>query len=72
MEENMGLTAERSLEIITEQIEKSRRAVSKDTGQWLFVTGLIAMIMSVIVASINLLSWTPLAHLLWFALPVVI
>jgi len=72
MEENMGLTAERSLEIITEQLEKSRRAVSKDTGQWLFVTGLIAMIMSVIVASANLLSWTPLFHLLWFALPVVI
>ena len=68
----MELTAERSLEIITEQIEKSRRAVSKDTGQWLFVTGLIAMIMSVIVASANLLSWTPLFHLLWFALPVVI
>ena len=72
MEENMELTAERSLEIITEQIEKSRRSVSKDTGQWLFVTGLIAMIMSVIVASANLLSWTPLFHLLWFALPVVI
>ena len=68
----MELTAERSLEIITEQLEKSRRAVSKDTGRWLFVTGLIAMIMSVIVASANLLSWTPLFHLLWFALPVVI
>ncbi|MBQ6225417.1 MAG: hypothetical protein IJJ73_03845 [Bacteroidaceae bacterium] len=72
MEENMELTAERSLEIITEQLEKSRRAVSKDTGQWLFVTGLIAMIMSVIVASINILTLSPLAHLLWFALPVVI
>ena len=72
MEENMELTAERSLEIITEQLEKSRRAVSKDTGEWLFVTGLIAMIMSVIVASINILTLSPLAHLLWFALPVVI
>ena len=72
MEENMELTAERSLEIITEQIEKSRQAVSKDTGEWLFVTGLIAMIMSVIVASINILTLSPLAHLLWFALPVVI
>ena len=72
MEENMELTAERSLEIITEQLEKSRRAVSKDTGQWLFVTGLIAMIMSVIVASANLLSWTPLFHLLWFTFPLVL
>ena len=72
MEEKMELTAERSLEIITEQIEKSRRAVSKDTGEWLFVSGLTTMIMAVIVASANLLSWTPLFHLLWFALPVVI
>ena len=72
MEENTGLTAERSLEIIAEQLEKSRRAVSKDTGQWLFVSGLTTMIMAVIVASVNYLTWTPLFHLLWFALPVVI
>lgn len=72
MEENMELTAERSLEIITEQIEKSRQAVSKDTGQWLFVTGLITMFMSVIVAGVNWLTWTPLAHLLWLAFPLII
>ena len=72
MEENMELTAERSLEIITEQLEKSRRAVSKDTGRWLFVSGLTTMVMAVIVASANLLSWTPLFHLLWFALPLII
>ena len=72
MEENMELTAERSLEIITEQIEKSRRAVSKETGRWLFVTGLTTMIMAIIVASVNYLTWTPLAHLLWFALPAVV
>lgn len=72
MEEYMELTAERSLEIITEQLEKSRRAVSKDTGQWLFVSGLTTMITALVVASANLLSWTPLFHLLWFALPVVI
>ena len=72
MEENMELTAERSLEIITEQIEKSRQAVSKDTGQWLFVTGLTTMLMAVIVAGVNWLTWTPLANLLWFALPLII
>lgn len=72
MEENMELTAERSLEIITEQIEKSRRAVSKDTGQWLFVSGLTTMVMALIVASANYLTWTPLFHLLWFAFPLII
>ncbi len=59
MEENMELTAERSLEIITEQLEKSRRAVSKDTGQWLFVSGLTTMITAVVVACANYLTWTP-------------
>ena len=72
MEENMELTAERSLEIITEQLEKSRRAVSKDTGEWLFVSGLTTMLMSVIVASVNILTRMPIAHLLWFAFPLII
>ena len=40
MEENNNLTAERSLEIITEQIERSRRIVAKDTGELLFISGL--------------------------------
>ena len=33
MEEMKNMTAERSLEIITEQIAQSRKAVSKSTGQ---------------------------------------
>ena len=40
MEENKNLTAERSLEIITAQIERSRKTVSKDAGLSLFIAGL--------------------------------
>jgi len=79
MEENTNLTAERSLEIITEQIEKSRQAVSKDAGQWLFVSGLITMGMAVVAALLNYFTvykggafpglW---GHLLWFVLPLII
>ena len=79
MEENSNLTAERSLEIITEQIEKSRQAVSKDAGQWLFVSGLITMGMAVVAALLNYFTvykggalpglW---GHLLWFVLPLII
>ena len=79
MEENTNLTAERSLEIITEQIEKSRQAVSKDTGQWLFVSGLITMGMAVVGALLNYFTvykggWFPgyWGHLLWFVLPLII
>ena len=32
MEENMNLTAERSLEIIRESIERSQRAITKNSG----------------------------------------
>ena len=76
MEEMNNMTAERSLEIITEQIEQSRRTASKRTGQSLFVSGLCTMGMAIVVAVVNLLlinaGFTPLAHLLWFVLPVII
>ena len=76
MEENMNMTAERSLEIITEQIAKSRKDVSKEVGQSLFVAGLCTMAMSVVVGVFNIVScnngMTSLGHLLWFLLPLII
>ena len=72
MEENANLTAERSLEIITEQIERSRNVVAKDTGQLLYLSGLAAMGTAVIVALVNGLSASPLGHLLWLVLPIII
>ena len=39
MEENINMTAERSLEIITKQIESSRKAVAQDVGMSLFIAG---------------------------------
>ena len=48
MEENNNLTAERSLEIITEQIERSRRSITKNSvwsliwwGSWIIVFSLL-------------------------------
>ena len=76
MNEYMELTAERSLEIIAEQIAQSRKTVSKHVGQALFVSGLYTMGMAVVVAIINIIAgsngFNPLGHLLWFLLPVVI
>ena len=43
MEETKNMTAERSLQIITEQIAQSRKAVSKDVGRSLYVLGLCGM-----------------------------
>ena len=76
MEENSNMTAERSLEIITEQIEMNRRAVSKTLGQSLYISGLCIMATSVLVAIINFLSMSAgfvgFGHLLWLLLPVAI
>ena len=76
MEEIDNLTAERSLEIITEQIERSRRAVSKDTGQFLLVAGLMTMGTAVVAALINYFTFNAggmfpgwWGHFLWFVLP---
>ena len=72
MEENANLTAERSLEIITEQIERSRNVVAKDTGQSLYLSGLATMGTAVMVALANGLSASPMGHLLWLVLPIII
>ena len=76
MEENMNMTAERSLEIITKQIEQSRRAVSKTTGQSLYIAGICIMCTALLVAVINIIASSHgmigVGHLLWFLLPVVI
>jgi len=76
MEENSNMTAERSLEIITEQIERSRQIVSKTTGQSLFIAGICIMCTAVLVAVINLITISQgmigIGHLLWFLLPFII
>ena len=76
MEEMKNMTAERSLEIITEQIAQSRKAVSKSTGQSLYVSGLCTMAMAVVVAIVNIISarngGSAFGHFLWFLLPVII
>lgn len=66
------LTAERSLEIIRESIEQSRRTVSETTGKALYVSGTATMAMAVVVAIVNFIFQTPMGHLLWMVLPIVI
>ena len=72
MEEINNLTAERSLKIITEQLERSRKSVSKDTGSSLFISGLcvigIAILTSICVGLTNNMAF----HLLYVLIPVLI
>ncbi|MBR3734096.1 MAG: hypothetical protein IKN22_06180, partial [Bacteroidaceae bacterium] len=50
MEENKNLTAKRSLEIITEQIERSRRTITKNLWWYLVWWGLCVAIFALLIA----------------------
>ena len=70
MEENSNMTAERSLKIITEQIERSRQMVAKDTGLTLYVAGLCLMAMSLLVGICIFLTGNMAFYLLYIASPI--
>ena len=72
MEENMNLTAERSLEIITKQIAQSRKDVSKDVGQSLFIAGVCTMGMAILIGLCTFITGNSAFYLLYFTLPFVI
>ena len=72
MEEKSNMTAERSLEIITEQIERSRQMVAKKTGHSLYIAGLCTMCMALIIGVCILLSGNTAFYLLYVILPIII
>ena len=72
MEENSNMTAERSLEIITEQIERSRQVVAKDTGLTLYVAGLCTMGMAILIGVLIFITANLAFYLLYVLLPLII
>lgn len=73
MEENSNLTAERSLEIITKQLEQSRKAVSKTTGQSLYIAGLWTMGIAIFGVILDLLvrpHGADVDALFWLVVPI--
>jgi hypothetical protein len=72
MEETMNLTAERSLEIITEQIKRSRKSVSEDVGMTLLISGLCIAGVAIIVIIGTLLTHNWVFYLLYMLIPIFI
>lgn len=70
--EEKELTAERSLEIINEQIAKNRKTVSKNVGTSLYVSGICTAVMAVVIGILNYIIGNGLGHFLWFVLPLII
>ena len=72
MEEKGNMTAERSLEIITEQIERSRQSVSKDTGFSLYISGLCIVGVALLTSILVYLTRNAAFHLLYVLIPVLV
>ena len=72
MEENNNLTAERSLEIITEQIARNRKDVSRSVGISLYVAGLCTMATAIVIGLGFYFTPNGLFYLLYIALPFII
>ena len=72
MEDNNILTAERSLEIITEQIERSRKSVSEEVGMSLFIAGLCIIGVAFVTVVCALLTGNMAFHLLYVLVPILV
>ncbi len=72
MDNNNNLTAERSLEIITEQIERSRKSVSEGIGMSLFISGLCIIGVAVVTSICAMLTGNMAFHLLYVLIPVLV
>lgn len=72
MEEKSNLTAERSLEIITEQLERSRQTVARHTGQTLYISGLCLMGWALLIGLCICFTKNAAFYLLYILLPLVI
>ena len=72
MEENNNMTAERSLEIITKQIEQSRKSVSKDVGMSLIISSLCIIGIAFITSICASLTRNMAFHLLYVLVPVLV
>ena len=68
----MNMTAERSLEIITKQIERNRKSVSKDTGLSLFISGLCIIGIAILTSICAVLTGNMAFHLLYVLIPVLV
>lgn len=72
MEESNNLTAQRSLEIITEQIEPHRSDVTKRIGSSLLLYGICTMVMTLIICGLNTINGFYHANSLWYIMPLVL
>ena len=71
MEDNKNLTAERSLEIIRESIERSQRAIAKNSALPLMWWGSLIVVFAMVIAYLWSNHGGPVWNALWFIMWIV-
>lgn len=66
MEENSNMTAERSLEIIRESIERSQRTITKNSALPLIWWGCLTIVLSILIVYLWKHQGGPVWNVLWF------
>ena len=68
MESSEKLTAERSLEIISEAIEQGKRDVMRNAGAPMIMWGVLTCVTGCLVCTLWMLTTNPVWNVLWFAM----
>lgn len=70
-EQNKEMTAEESLSLITETLNSSRREITRRSGKYYILWGVLLTVFSLLVYLLWKLTDKPAWNCLWFAMPVV-
>ena len=71
METNKEMTAEESLSLITETLNSSRKEITRRSGKYYILWGILLTIFSLIVYFLWKLTDQPAWNCLWFAMPII-
>lgn len=69
--ENNDFSPEKSLQVISEAIARSRRDFEKDAGAPMIVWGVVVLLFSIVISILLFYTSNPYWNFLWFGIPVV-
>jgi len=71
MEQNKEMTAQESLNLISETLNTSRRDILKDSARYIVLWGLLLVVFSLVIYELWHVTGKPVWNWLWFAMPFV-
>ena len=71
MEQNKEMTAQESLNLISETLNTSRRDILKDSARYIVLWGLLLVVFSLVIYELWHVTGKPVLNWLWFAMPFV-